>query len=167
MHRPVQPPTCAACGYDLTGLPVVGRELRCPECGGNRVRLFRWHEPKVRWRESLLYLPGSAVAALPGLAAGWLILRGTPEQSLWVPVGLTPYAVLGVSLTLWRPGWHAGVTVLGLASALAWLLGLLLAIAMRLPAQASMVMAAPLGLFYLVLPAPFGLLCGRALLGDE
>lgn len=161
MPRPVQPPTCASCGYDLSGVPIRGREIRCPECGGNRVRMYRWYEPRTTRPRALLYLPAAALAAVPGVFAVWLLVWALAGPRLWPLAASIPYAGLGVGLSVWRPGAPAGVTVLGLGSVVAFPLGVLLVLAMPMPT-----LVLPLGVLYLLAPPVLGPLWAHAVLGD-
>jgi len=166
MHRAVDPPTCADCGYDLTGVPIVADAIRCPECGGCRVRLYRWWEPRLSGARALLYLPASLVVGLPAAAVGWLVLSDTGGQAGWLLWAAPPYLLLGLVLCLWRPGMHAGVTVIGLTAVLAGLLGLLIAVAMLLVLPILPLVAVPLGVVYYALPVPLGVLWAYEVLHD-
>lgn len=124
--------------------------------------MARWYEPGLSRGRALLYLPAAALASCPGLAVGWLIVTatGAPAQ-VWAVLGPAPYACLGVLLALWRPGGPAGVTVLGLGSVVAFLLGMLLTLSSHIPALAVM-----LGGCYCVAPPVLGVLWAYAVLRE-
>ncbi|MBK7403048.1 MAG: hypothetical protein IPJ41_00085 [Phycisphaerales bacterium] len=164
MHERPSPPICAACGYDLSGTPVVDYRFTCPECGGQDVRVRRWFDPRLRARWAWVYLALAAAGIGPPTLAACLL---TGRWGSWLSLALLaspPLLLLGAVLASWRPNRVVGLTILGLAEAGAVVLGALAMLALRIPEPFHLLALAPLAASYYVLPAPIGVLLARTML---
>lgn len=164
MHEPPSPPICAACGYDLSGAPVVDHQFTCPECGGHDFRILKWYDPRLRPRLGALYLPLAVVGVAPLVLLACLI---TGRWGSWLSLALLaspPLALLGATLAVWRPNRVVGLTILAVAEVLAAVLAVAALLALRIPSPFHMLALVPLAGAYYVLPAPMGVLFTRAML---
>lgn len=156
--QPASPLTCASCGYDLSGTPIVSNQITCPECGGHQVRMARWWEPRASRRWAALPPALALLGAGPTLAALWLLAPGEGAGWRWLTLGaMPPFVLLAVLLGAWRPAAPVGAVIAGSTSVAALvvvLYGLTLGF-----------LCMPLGvasvLLYYTLPIPVGVLLAR------
>jgi hypothetical protein len=102
-------PVCEACGYDLRGVGLDGRQTPCPECGAwftaQSPFIARAWFPAVLWAIAGLCGPTAAVLAL----AVWLGRGASADPSLGMLMAalflMWPVAAVAV------PAWVAGKLV--------------------------------------------------------
>ena len=116
--QPASPLTCAACGYDLSGSPIVNNQITCPECGGHRVRMPRWWEPRSTRRAALALAGLALLGALPvGGALGLLApIDGASDLAFALTASTPPFVLLAILFWVWRPSAPVGVVVAGATS---------------------------------------------------
>jgi hypothetical protein len=155
--QPARPLTCASCGYDLSGTPVVGNEITCPECGGHRVRMAQWWEPRCSRRWMAAHAVLALLGAAPTLAALWMLSPVGGGRPVTFAGAMPPFVLLAILLAAWRPAGAVGVVVAGSTS--------MAALVVVLYGLTFGFLCLPLGvtaaLLYYAVPIPVGVLLAR------
>lgn len=95
---------CDHCEYDITGLGVPGRLMRCPECGGdNRIGttdLDAIRPPLPPWWFGCLHLGWPSLVLIPFGVSAWRVATPTAINTAIFVAGLVVFVAVARAIML-------------------------------------------------------------------